>query len=113
MLQEEDVDEFGGVIRKEFTIDCATCSNMDLLPGREMHHVENEARRRGWSETGAFGWICKECVKKDRDSLTFWKPNVPSTVVTQPEVVPIQQQKVVTVLQPKSRKSSIVDKKIA
>ena len=69
-------DDYGGVLRKEFTVECAACCYWEPLAGISFKQAEKYARRNGWSKTKSFGWICKECSKKDRELLTFWKPNI-------------------------------------
>jgi len=69
-------DDYGGVLRKEFTVECATCNYWEPLSGVSFKHAEKYARRNGWSKTKSFGWICKECEKKDSGSLKFWRPDV-------------------------------------
>jgi hypothetical protein len=78
-IEEEVMDsaeDFGGVLRMEFTVECATCCYWTLLAGISFKQAEKYARRNGWSKTKSYGWICKECSEKDQDSLVVWKPDI-------------------------------------
>lgn len=74
-----DIDSNGGVIRKEYSIECATCPDLETLHAESLHAAEKLARLHGWSETDQFGWICAECVarRKSGGRLGIWKYREP------------------------------------
>lgn len=65
-------DNVGGQIKKQYVVYCATCAEIDYVELDKAKDAEKLFRIRGWSETDQFGWICPECVKKDRSKLKVY-----------------------------------------
>jgi hypothetical protein len=64
----------GGVIRKEYSVYCATCPELDTFHVATLHEAERMARMYKWSETDQFGWMCPACCqrRKDGEELKQW-----------------------------------------
>lgn len=70
-IEEAALDEDrGGIIRRQYLVDCATCAEWDDVETESVKEAERLFRIRGWSETDKFGWICPKCKVKDRSKLT-------------------------------------------
>jgi len=69
----------GGYITKEFTVECATCADLDTFFVDSFHAAEKLARLYKWSKTDQFGWICEACTERRRNGevLKMWEYKEP------------------------------------
>lgn len=78
-MESSHTETKGGYITKEFTVECATCANLDTFFVDSFDAAEKMARFHGWSETQQFGWICGDCVqrRKNGEVLKLWEYKEP------------------------------------
>lgn len=57
-----------GEITREYTFWCGKegCANWAQYPSANQREAVKEAKRASWRKTKVFGWICPECVSKEK-----------------------------------------------